>query len=341
MARNLWARRNALVLTATLVVLAGTFFGGSRYWEYSLSMVAIYAIVGIGFNLALGVAGQVTFAQVAFMAVGGYADAILTVKVHWNPWLAVLGGICCAAVIASVVYIPFLRLRGHYLAMGTLALALGVYSLAGNADSLTGGALGIPGIPLFSIGGTQLESQQSFFVLLWAAVGLCLLLHYLLVGSHFGRAWRSIAARPDVAASVGINVPRLRMLALVVASAEAGLAGALFAQFLNYVAPDYFSTVMIGDIFFVLVVGGSGELAGPLLGAAFVVLVPQQITFLGSWQDIVMLVVLLAVLIVWPTGLLGRPQRTGGLRRLLPGRLATAPAPVRRDPSPSATGGTS
>lgn len=322
MTRGLWQRRNPLVLAIVAIVIVSLAFGGSNYWMYSLSMVAIYAIVGIGFNLALGVAGQVTFAQVAFMAVGAYADALLTVRAHWNPWLALVGSVACSAVIAGIIYIPFLRLRGHYLAMGTMALALGVYSLAGNATGLTGGAIGISGIPSFSIGGHVLESQRDYFVLLWVAVGLCLVVHHLLVNSHLGRSWRTIAARPDVAESIGIGVPRLRMTALVIASAQAALGGALLAQFLSYVAPDYFNSVMIGNIFFVLIVGGSGELAGPLLGAAFVMIVPQQMSFIGSWQNVVLLVLLLVVLVVWPTGLLGEPQTGSSLRGLLPRRLA-------------------
>lgn len=336
---DLWRRRNGVVVAVCAAVVVAAVLSGSRYWQYSLSMVAVYAIVGIGFNLALGVAGQVTFAQVAFMAVGAYTDALLAVKAHWNPWLALLAAVTCSALIASVVYLPFLRLRGHYLAMGTMALALGVHSLAGNANRLTGGALGIPNIPTFAIGGQELQSQRAYCVLLWTAVTACLLLHHLLETSHYGRSWRAIAARPDVVSSLGVKVARLRMVALVIASAQAGLAGALLGQFLSYVAPDYFDATMIGNIFFVLIVGGSGQLAGPVLGAAFVVLVPQRMTVLGSWENVAMLVLLLAVLILWPTGLLGRP-RSAGPQRLLPRWLASS-LPMRRQPSPSVPGGSS
>jgi branched-chain amino acid transport system permease protein len=320
---KLRARRNGLTVAATALILVGVGVSGSSYLLYSFCLIAVYAIAGIGFNVALGAAAQVTFAQVAFMATGAYASALLQVKAHWNPWLAILAGVVFSAAAASLLYLPFLRLKGHYLAMGTMALALGVQSLAANAQGLTGGELGVAGIPTMTIGSISINAPIDYFVLMWLAVGVCLAVYHLLVSSHLGRAWRAVATRPDVSESVGIAVPRLRMLALVIASGMAGLAGALFGQFLSYVSPDYFDTVMIGNIFFVLIVGGSGQLAGPLIGAAIVVLLPQQISFLGSWQNVVMLAILLAWLIIWPSGVLGDGSEAGSLRVLLPRRRRT------------------
>ncbi|WP_216894354.1 branched-chain amino acid ABC transporter permease [Nocardia alni] len=320
MRSELWERRNGLVVLAVGAILVGVAVSGSAYWLYLFCLVAIYAIVGIGFNVALGVAGQVTFAQVGFMAIGAYTSALLEVKEHWNPWLAILAGVVFSAAVAALVYLPFLRLRGHYLAMGTLALALGVQSLATNARGLTGGALGVGDIPTMTIGGFAVDQTIDYFVLFWVAAGICLGVYHLLVSSHLGRAWRAVAARPDVPESVGVSVSRVRLLALVVASGMAGLAGALFGQFLSYVSPDYFDSVMIGNIFFVLIVGGSGQLAGPLIGAALVVLLPEQISFFGSWQNVAMLAVLLLWLILWPSGILGDGRELGSIRGLLPRR---------------------
>lgn len=326
--QRLWQAREGIVFALALAAVLLTALSGSDYWIYSMSLVAVYAIVAIGFNIALGQAGQVSFAQVAFMAVGAYSTALLTTRAHLNPWLALLASLLLGALLSYLVNLPFLRLQGHYLAMATLALALGADSFAENANSVTGGAIGIPGIPPLAIGSYALNTHLRFFVLAWAACGLSLLVYYLTARSHIGRAWRAIAARPDVSASLGINVPRARMLALVLGGTMAALSGSLFADYLNYVAPDYFNIVMIGNIFFMVIVGGLGSITGPLIGAAFIVLVPQQMASLGQWQGVVVLVILLGCLILWPTGLLGDPSAAGTIRNLLPVRLqAVLPQP--------------
>jgi branched-chain amino acid transport system permease protein len=332
---RLWRAREgiAFALVAAAVLITG--LSGSDYWIYSMSLVAVYAIVAIGFNVTLGQAGQVSFAQVAFMAVGAYSMALLTTRAHLNPWLALLASLVLGAVLSYLVNLPFLRLRGHYLGMATLALALGTESFAANATGFTGGALGVPGVPPLAIGGFILDTRLRFFVLAWTACGLAVLVYHLTAHSHLGRAWRAIAARPDVSASLGVNVPRARLLALALAGTMAAVSGSLLAEYLNYVAPDYFGITMIGNIFFMVIVGGMGSTAGPVIGAAAVVVLPQEMGSLGQWQGVVLLVVLLAFLVLWPTGLLGDPGVAGSVRNLLPLRLQ---AGLSR-PRPSGAGG--
>lgn len=321
MTLRVWRAREGIVLAAVALAVVVAGFSGSDYWIYSLSLVAVYAIVAIGFNIALGQAGQVWFAQAAFMAVGAYTTGLLTVKAQVNPWLALLCSLLIGAILSWLVSLPFLRLQGHYLGMASLALALGVVSFAENANSFTGGAIGIPGVPPLAIGSFTIDTHERFFILAWVACGITLIVYYLTVKSHIGRSWRAVAARPDVSASLGIQVPRARLLALVMGGTMAALSGSLLAEYLNYVAPDYFDIVMIGNIFFMVIVGGLGSTAGPLIGAAFIVLLPQQMSSFGQWQGVVLLLVLLACLVLWPTGLLGDPSQAGTIRSLLPVRI--------------------
>jgi branched-chain amino acid transport system permease protein len=332
-----WKRRNPIVLAIALTMLVIVGISDASFWTYSLAMVGVYAIVGIGFNISFGSAGQVTFAAPAFMALGAYVNGILGARSHVNPWLALLAALVAGAALGAVVYLPFLRLRGHYLAMGTLALTLGVNAFAANASAITGGAIGIPNLPFLAIGSFSFDTDQRFFVLVWVAVALCLAVFYLLTRSHIGRAWRALAARPDVSSSLGIEVPRARLLALVVGATMAALSGALLSDLLGYVAPDYFNVVMVGNVFFVVIVGGAGQLAAPLIGAAVVVLLPQEATFLGSWQNIAILGLLLLWLIIWPTGVLGESSGRAGVRALLPRRpgipMRLPTGPPQEDPA--------
>jgi branched-chain amino acid transport system permease protein len=319
--RRVWDLRNPIVLAATLVIVIVDAAVGNGYWLYTLSQVAIFAIVAIGFNVAIGQAGQVTFGQVAFMAIGAYTTAILTTKENWNSSLALVVSVVFGAALSLVVNLPFLRLRGNYLAMATLAFALGVESLAGNASGLTGGAIGLPNIPPLSIGPIRIDSQPNFLIAMWVLCGICLLIYYAVANSHIGRSWRAIAARPDVAASLGIQVARRQLLALVIAGAMASLSGSLYAEFLNYVSPDFFNIVMVGNIFFMVIVGGMGTGAGPLVGAAVIVILPGQLSGLGQWSGIVVTAVLLVVLMVLPSGLLGDFGAVESIRTFLPARL--------------------
>lgn len=298
--------RDAVVsgILLAFVVLIGLF--GSAQWIYTVTLVAIYAMVVIGLNLVLGVAGQVSFAQSAFMAVGAYGSAILTTRHGWSPWLAMLVSAVVSAVAGAVIGLPLVRLRGHYLAMATFALALGTTSLLIGLNSLTGGAIGIAGVAPLSIGTVSLADPKYFFVVVWIVSALFLLALQLLATSRHGRAWRAIATREDIAASLGISGRRYKLIALAIAAAMASVAGSFYAHFTSYVAPDFFDVILVINLLLMLYLGGRGSLGGPVLGSLIIVGGPQLLTGLSKYQAAVFLALLLAVVIVLPSGLLGR-----------------------------------
>lgn len=149
------------VLALIVFAIVAVPFGGSRLAVYSLTVTALYAIVVISLNLLLGLAGQASFAQTAFMAIGGYGSALLTTRLGFNPWLALLASAAAALLSAFVIGRPLLRLRGHYLAMATFALALGTYAFANAAAPLTNGTIGISGVPPLAIGSFALDDPLA------------------------------------------------------------------------------------------------------------------------------------------------------------------------------------
>jgi branched-chain amino acid transport system permease protein len=298
------ARYRELLVLLVIAAVLGVLVSGSRLFVYNMTIVAIFSITVIGLNLITGRAGQVSFAQTSFMAVGGYGLALLTTRLHWNPWLAMAAGVGLSAAAALVIGVPLLRLRGHYLAMGTFALALGTSSLAAAAP-FTGGAIGISGVPPLTIGEFSSVDLVSAYEICWAFCGVSLLLFAALNSSYVGRAWRSIALREEVAASLGVNLHGYKTLAFVLAAVLASISGSLYVAVTNFVSPDVYDAGTAITLFVILFIGGRGALFGPLLGSMIVVLGPQLFSGISAWQNAVFFALLLLVIMFRPQGLLG------------------------------------
>jgi len=301
------------------IVLAGLWLGDSAFWIYNLTLVGAYAIVVIGLNILLGYAGLVSFAQTAFMAVGGYGVAILSVRHAVDPWLGLIAGMAVAGGAAALIGLALFRLRGHYLTMASFALAMGVFGYATAAVSFTGGSVGIAGVPPFVLGSFTFSDPRHAYALVWVLVGLCAWAGVRARDSHVGRAWRTIADNENVAASLGLPVLRYKLIAFVIAAVMGALGGGLYVDFTSYANPELYAPAIIVNIFLMLFLGGRGHTLGPIVGAAIVVIVPLQIAGLSDIQAIIFNLALLVLILVLPGGLLDARSWRGlaaPLRRL-------------------------
>lgn len=292
---------------AVVVLLVG--FQGSPFWLNNLTIVAITAISVVGLVVLVGHTGQVSFAQTAFMACGGYGVAILTVRYGWNVWAALAIAVAIAVAFSLIVGLPSFRLQGHYFAVGTFALALAISSWAVAANDITSGAIGIPGVPGFAIGG--LDGARWSYALSWILLALLTAAAYLLLRSRIGLTWNMIRANERVASSLGVRPLRFKMLAFAFSAFAGALSGALYVGFNSYVSPDLYSLEPMLDVYFVLFLGGYKLLLGPILGAAFVQLVPQYLPGVERYQDGIFVLILLVLLRVSPDGLPDAGQRLG------------------------------
>ncbi len=324
-------RRRVEPLVAAVVAAAvvAVPLSGSGFWLYNLTVVSLYATPVVGLNLLLGLAGQVSFAQTTFMAIGGYGTAILTTRFGVDPWLAMAAAAVLSLAASVVVGLPLLRLRGHYLALATFALALGTTSFAAGATTLTNGTIGISGVPPLALGGLSSASPVVAYAVSWAACGLATVASAVLAGSHVGRAWRALATRQDVAATLGIRVTRYKLLAFAIAALMASVAGSLYVEFTTFVGPDLYDIGTVINLFIMLFVGGRGSVVGPLLGSAVVILGPQLIAGLEQYQNLVFFLLLLALLLLRPAGLLGRIRDPAPLTAILPVWLLRRRLPAR------------
>lgn len=292
----------ALPWAVAAAMLTYAFIGGG-YFATVMSFALIYAVFVIGLNVFMGFAGQVSFGHNAFAGLSGYASAILTANYYWDPLLAFGAGLGLALTVALVVGWPTLRLKGHYLAMATLAIGLIVYEIAIQLQSVTQGYMGISGVAPLGAGGYEIVSDRGKLVVLAVVVVLATLAAARLRASRFGRALVAIAGSEDAARALGIDVARYKLQAFLVSAAYAALAGSLFVHVVEFVSPEVFGLNMVVLSFTMLYVGGIGTLAGPILGAVIVSLLPEMFRSLKDYQDLFYGAGLILLLIYAPKGL--------------------------------------
>jgi branched-chain amino acid transport system permease protein len=295
-------------LASGAVVVCAVIAGG--YPATVVSFALIYAVFVTGLNVFMGFANQVSFGQNAFAAIGGYSSAILTANYDWPVLPAMLAGVLLALATAALIGLPTLRLKGHYLAMGTLAIGLIVYEITVEWQSLTQGYLGISGIPPLGIGAWEITSDRGNLVALALIVLLVAFGAYRLQHSRVGRALAAVAGSEEAARALGIRASRTKLLAFLVSAALASVSGSLFVHVVGYVSPEVFGLHMVIQTFTMLYVGGIGTIAGPLVGALIVGLLPEIFRPFRDYQDLVYGTALIVLLIYAPRGLsaLFRPR---------------------------------
>jgi branched-chain amino acid transport system permease protein len=265
----------------------------------------VWFLCAAGMNVLLGFAGQKSLGQAGLYAAGAYAAALLTTQWDLGPWTALLLAAVVAGIFGVLIALPSLRVRGPSLAMVTLAFGIVVEKLVTESSDTFGGAMGIYGIkPLTWLDGQPFTMLQW----VWFAIALCLVTHLLLsnlLRGRFGRALLSLQADEIAASSVGVHVLRAKVLAFVIAAVTCGLAGALVAQQNQYINSDFISFNLSVFILLLVLFGGSGSLAGPLLGAVTLTVLDA---LLARWTWIEQFAngaLLLFALYVMPRGLAG------------------------------------
>ncbi len=296
------------------------------FWIIQLNYIGIYVLPVLGLVLLTGVCGLTSFGQAAFVGIGAYTSAWLTVNLGLSPWLTLFAGLGLTAVSAALIGAITLRMSGHYLPLATMAWALALYYLMGNLDALGkyDGILGVPGLTLL---GTDLGQLRLFYALVWGiALAACIAVVRLL-DSRTGRAIRALAGGTQMAEAMGVDTLRHKVGVFVLAALLASISGWLFAHFQRTVNPSPFGLKMGIEYLFMAVLGGAAHVWGAVGGAGIVklledqlqVLLPRLIGTSGNYELIVFGILIVLVLKYLPDGL------WDAIARRLP------PAPRRQD----------
>jgi branched-chain amino acid transport system permease protein len=279
------------------------------FWITQLNYIGLYSLVTLGLVLLTGVGGLTSFGQAAFVGIGAYTSAYLTVNMGMSPWVTVFAGLAITAVSALLVGWLTLRMSGHYLPLATIAWGLSLYYLMGNLDAL-GKYDGILGVPTLKLGSLDLGAGRPFFVLVWGMVLLGAFGLLNLLDSRTGRAIRSLKTATQMAEAMGVNTLKHKIGIFLIAALFASVSGWLFAHFQRTVNPSPFGLKMGIEYLFMAVLGGVGHVWGAITGALFTklmedqlqVLLPQLIGTSGSYEVIVFGIVLVLVLKYLPDG---------------------------------------
>lgn len=310
------------------------------YLLHVLSLIAIYTILAVGVNLLMGYAGQVSLGHAAFYGIGAYTSGILTagpaLSVHCSPLLALPAGVALAGVVAFLVGVPCLRLRGHYLAMATLGFGWIVFIIMQKWTVMTGGISGLREIPRLALGGFAFDSDVKWFYLTAAAALATLVVCANIVNSRVGRALRALHGSERAAATLGVNVAYYKVLVFVLAAMLAAFAGSLYAHKVNFISPNSFGFLISVELVVMVVVGGMASVWGAVIGAAAITLLSEWLADLGQhhavFQDlhgVAFGLILILVMVFMPAGLTVG-VRDLALRWFKRRRPAPAPQPQRQ-----------
>ena len=296
----------AVVLLALLVAACALPFFLSNFRLFQFSQVYIYAIAILGLNLLTGFNGQFSLGHGAFYAIGAYASAIMMDR--WDiayGWTIPVGGVLCL-VIGFLFGLPALRLEGLYLALATFSLALAVPQILKYFEHWTGGSQGIvlskPNAPF----GLPLNPDQWLYFVCLAVLVLLFWLGANLLRGRVGRAIVAIRDNHIAAEAMGINTALYKSLVFGVSAAYTGVAGALSASVIAYVAPDSFNVFLSVTLLIGSVIGGLASISGAVFGAMFIQFVPnwaQDISKAAPWA--IFGVFLIAFMYLMPFGIAG------------------------------------
>ncbi|CAM4169073.1 ABC transporter permease subunit [Kerstersia similis] len=269
---------NRVLLAIFLVVLAALPMLGAtpEFWITQLNYIGLASLVVLGLVLLTGVGGLTSFGQAAFVGIGAYTTALLTVTYDWSPWLTLPVGLVLTAAIAWLLGAITLRLSGHFLPLGTIAWGLSLYFLFGNIDAL-GKHDGIAGIEPISLFGVSLANGRYMYYLIWVVVLLALWATRNLLSSRPGRAIRALKSGAGMAESMGVNTAGYKVVIFVWAALLACISGWLYAHMQRAVSPSPFGLNYGIEYLFMAVIGGAGYVWGAILGSAVILLLRDQL----------------------------------------------------------------
>lgn len=302
-----WRKVGLLVI---IIAAAATlpFLAANTYQLYILNILGLYILLNFGFNISLGYCGQINFAVAALWGVGAYVSTLLTVDVGINFWVALpISGLAVAG-LGALVGLPSLKVRSHYLAIVTIGLASIINLVLVNERKITRGAIGIPGIPSPSILGFPLDTDRAYFYLILTFVVLGYLFARFIVNHRIGRNFVAIRDDHVAAQAMGVNIAYYQILAFAISGFYAGIAGSLYAHKLNYISPDIFGFGSMMLILTMTLVGGTGSLAGSIIGSSLFLL-NEGLRELKEFQLIVYGIIVVLVVIFIPGGVVGLANR--------------------------------
>lgn len=303
---NLVPRRGLWPAVGVFFVLLVLPQFAPEFYVYILSLIFVTALLAMSLNLVLGHGGLFQFHHGAFYGVGAYAFALILTKTSLPVWVGFIAGPLTAAVTGLLIGWFCVRLSQLYFGMLQISLGSLIWAIVFRWYKFTGGDDGIHGIPRPPF----LSSSNKVYYFVLFIITLCLIVMYLILKSPFGRTLQAIRDNPQRCEAIGVNVRRHQLMAIVIATFFAGIAGVLFVVLERFVVPDLLFWTLSLEIFIMCLLGGWFTFAGPMLGAALIVTLR---TFVGKYTEywtLILGVILILLIFFLPEGVMGYFLRT-------------------------------
>ncbi len=303
-----------LIASAVVVAAAAPIALGNQYYIQILVNVGVNVMLVLGLTVITGMTGQLSLCQGAFFGIGAYASALLVMRAGLSFWLSLPLAAVIAAASGLALGVPALRLRGHYLAMITLAFAVIVHQVIQNWSDLTRGSSGLMGIPWPDVIGAgpltlSVRSRERYYVFVVVAVAIAMVAMRRLQRARLGRSLLAIREDEVAAELMGIDTRLCKLLAFALSALFGGVAGSLYAHYAKILTPDLFNVMQSIDILVMLVIGGAGSIVGSLLGAGMVTVLPEALRAVSDYRLLIFGAVLTTCILFFPGGLAGVLRR--------------------------------
>jgi len=283
-------------------------FSTNVYYRHLLIMSLVFIIIAMGLNIIQGYTGQLALGHAAFYGIGAYTFSVFVTALSVPYWLAFLSGGILAAFFAFLLGVIVLRFKGHYLAIVTLAFGEIVRVVFVNWVKVTRGPMGIMNIPAPQIFSYKFHGHLPYYYLILVIALITFLVLWRLVNSRQGRGFIAIRDEEPAAIAMGINTTQLKILAFVIGCFFAGIAGSFIAGYIRFVHPDNFTVWQSLIYNAMVVIGGEGNLIGSIFGAIILTVAPELLRAAEQYRMVIYAVVLIAMIILRPYGILGKPK---------------------------------
>jgi branched-chain amino acid transport system permease protein len=252
-----------------------------NYLLHILTMISIYSILALSLNLLIGYTGLLSLSHAAFYGIGAYIGTLASIELRLPFFLSLLLAIAGTSALSFIISLPSLRLKGDYFVLASLSFQTIVFTVLYNWVGVTRGPFGISNIPRPNLFGFEVNSAFAYFVFSITAALACVGLLYLLGHSPFGRVLKAIREDEMAAAVMGKNIMLFKVVAFAIAAGFAAIAGVLFAGYVRYLDPTSFTLMESVFIVSIIIIGGAGNISGPLIGTVLLVILPEILRFVG------------------------------------------------------------
>lgn len=283
-----------------------------EYFIHLGVLVSIYAILAMSLNLVVGYTGLLSVTQAAFYGIGAYSTAILITSYDVNFFLSILIGMIVAAIASFVIGYVLSKFDGDYFALGSFGFNIIIFSIFLNWQGLTRGPLGIPGIDRPSVFGHLLSDNTSFLILTILFAGVIYLISQFVVKSSFGRVLKTIREDEKAIQIFGYKTHYYKLIIFIIGAMIASISGSLFASYITFIDPSTFNLNESIFILSIIILGGLANNKGAILGAVFLVLLPEALRFVGfpteiaaQMRQVLYGLILVFLMLYRPQGLMG------------------------------------